>query len=144
MKQLIPFILVFLLLDASCRKSDNDTFIADCGELLIGNYTYDPGDDFQYTDAYMVGDFLRIAVNYDGGCENHCFRLIWSGTVSEIVYVFLNHYDNEDECEAYLYEEIDFDLTAMKNRIQNFDPNIDEVEIIIENYYPPGPLYYVF
>ena len=63
-------------------------------------------------------DMLKLFVQYSGGCEDHEFLLIGPNGFLESmpvqINVLLSHNANNDLCEAYLSEELMFDLKPLK------------------------------
>ena len=76
------------------------------------------------TDAYQLGeaviecDTLTATVSYGGGCRDHKFTLVLADAFMMMdpvrLAATLAHEANEDPCEAWLTEDIAFDLTAVK------------------------------
>lgn len=101
-------VLVFAL-SACGGLPETSTVLEVCeGEL-------DPVDIGQAT---MMADVLQLEVSYGGGCETHEFRLCWNEKFRESqpvqVALTLQHDANGDTCEAYLHEELEFDLAPLK------------------------------
>ena len=75
-------------------------------------------DAYQPGDAGIVGDTLRVTVSYGGGCEDHGFTLVLADafmmTDPPRLPATLAHQANNDPCEAWLTEELEFDLTPLK------------------------------
>lgn len=70
----------------------------------------------------LTSDTLALRVAYGGGCAAHRFRLYASYLFSErhpvASDVFLAHDNGGDTCEAYISEEVRFDLTPLKETYQ--------------------------
>lgn len=79
----------------------------------------DGGDD----PVAVVSGELRVRVSYGGGCEEHAFQICWDGAFmeSEPVQARLDlvHRGNNDGCDAWLTEELSFDLTPMRTAWQD-------------------------
>ncbi len=139
--------ILLLLLAAlsffSCRKDPGNN-PANCGQLVESGYPSYEYDPFTIRDAYMTGDFLTLSLNYTGGCEAHCFEVIWGGDLGIFIYLVVTHDDNNDQCESLVQDDLDVDLYRIKSASQNFDPNLDAVEIQIQGYYPVTPIIYYF
>jgi hypothetical protein len=75
-------------------------------------------DPYATTAARVEGDDLVVDVGYSGGCRTHEFTLVSqpSPIMSPLpaVELTLIHDANEDLCEAYLREELRFDLTPLR------------------------------
>ena len=89
---------------------------------LVEFALFDPGpsDPFTVAASRIVGDELRLTVQYGGGCAEHEFTLIGPLTLVEEdptpVTLYLNHRANGDRCKAYITKEITFDLTPLRKR----------------------------
>jgi hypothetical protein len=74
-------------------------------------------DAFHIDSVYVSGDLLHIIVSYGGGCKKHQFTLFSTNGVYLSMPpqgdVFLGHNANGDMCEAYLTEELVFDLSPL-------------------------------
>jgi len=139
-------ILLFLLVGFSlfsCRK-DPGNLTQYCGQLVESSYPNYESDPFTIRDAFMTGDFLTLSMNYSGGCEEHCFQVIWGGDIGIFIYLVITHDANGDGCEAFVQDDFDVDLYRIKSTVQNFDQNIDAVEIQIQGYFPLTPIIYYF
>jgi len=146
---------VLLIIASSCKKKnkdvvgDNDlTSNINCGMLSIENYPSNPEHAFNFESANISWDLLNMRVSYSGGCADHCFKLVWSGTVPvdypADVWLLMTHNNNGDNCESFITDDLSFDLTQMKNTILNQNPNLQEVTIFIQDYYPSQSLIYRF
>ncbi len=74
-------------------------------------------DAFRIDSVYVRGDLLHVFVSYGGGCKEHDFQL-YSTTGIYLSLppqgdVYLGHDGHGDMCEAYLSEELIFDLTPL-------------------------------
>ena len=87
--------------------SETSTELAMCDTAAI--------DDVDISNVSIDGDILSLEASYGGGCEDHFFQLCWDGEVMESdppqISVHLIHDGNDDSCEAYLSEELSFDLS---------------------------------
>ena len=105
-------------------------------------------DAFQLGSAAVDGDVLAIEVSYAGGCRNHEFMLlaarsfqVLSGSVQ--LAIALIHDANEDPCEAYLTEQIRFDLDPIKLLFQRtYSRDTGTVYLRLDGH--SGPLVYRF
>ena len=68
---------------------------------------------------------LLVDVAYSGGCEKHCFKLTWDGTLNEgdpEVILNLLHNSNNDLCESYLRKTKLFQLDSLRQAIlENYE-----------------------
>ena len=79
-------------------------------------------DDYTLNNATIDEDTLQINVSYGGGCEKHEMTLVASESFLESfpvqLPVSLAHNANGDNCEAWLTEDFNFDLTPIKTMYQ--------------------------
>ena len=81
----------------------------------------DEGDGLEFEEGgYIEGDKLFLNVGYGGGCEEHEFTLCWpsqSFMESNPVQTGLEvlHDANDDMCDAYFFDTIEFDLTPLRD-----------------------------
>ena len=106
------FTLLFFLLGlCSCTKQTNH-----CPDVILNVPTSSlPMDLFGVNEVELVGDELRVSVNYGGGCEQHEFQAYGSTSTNEegaeVSVLFLSHDANNDVCEALILEhQLCFDL----------------------------------
>jgi heat shock protein HslJ len=89
---------------------------------LVEFALFDPGpsDPFTVAASRIVGDELRLTVQYGGGCADHEFALIGPLTLEgddpTPVTLYLHHNANGDMCKAYITKEITFDLRPLRKR----------------------------
>ena len=93
------------------------------GKVFIGNADGRFGTDkYTLNTASINEDTLTINVSYSGGCEKHEMTLVASDTFLESfpvqLPVSLAHNANGDACEAWLTEDLNFDLTPIKTMYQ--------------------------
>lgn len=88
--------------------------------------TPEPIDMVEIESAELADEVLHVNVRYSGGCADHDFELVWSGTYLEsnppVAKMRLLHNGNHDVCDAYLPERLHFAL-----------PSLDPCVIRIEN-----------
>jgi len=114
----------------SCEKDNIDTSSAICDQkLIIDSNLFDsaPNDDFTFNSVKIEGDCMNISFSYGGGCEDTKVKLIDSDSegfsLPPTRFLRLS-LDDGDNCEAWVTEEISFDLTPVKrgdSRILTFD-----------------------
>ncbi|MDP2208598.1 MAG: hypothetical protein Q8K98_07465 [Bacteroidota bacterium] len=90
-----------------------------------------PGPDFRndhvlIDSARISGDTLILVVSYSGGCREHEFKLFGSYSIIKTnppqAEIYLSHNSNADMCEAWITENVKFDLSPLKNYyLQTFD-----------------------
>ena len=70
------------------------------------------------SEPRIEGDCLKFKISYSGGCNEHDFWLYGSKAFLESnpvqVEVLLSHDGKNDACDAWLTEELEFDLTPLK------------------------------
>lgn len=70
-------------------------------------------DDFALNSASLRGEYIYVEVGYSGGCEKHEFILSMPSQIITLggpVPLHLAHNSKGDMCEAYITEELVFDL----------------------------------
>ncbi len=90
-------------------------------QFVLDDYQSALKDPFTINKATLKGDLLKIKVSYSGGCKEHDFVLISSGFMESYpvqVNLILSHNANNDSCEAWLTEELSFDLSPLKQAYQ--------------------------
>ncbi len=75
-------------------------------------------DQFDLNSFRIDGDDAILSVSYGGGCRDHYFSLYMSPATfmeSDPVQanLYLRHLGNDDMCEAYITEELRFDLSPI-------------------------------
>ena len=113
------FAFTFLFSLSSCNKAS--TPIVACGnsvtEVNSRDFTTATTDDFDISDAIIIGDCLEITVRVGGGCGELNFSLIANENVIEtlpeqqMIKLIL---DDQDFCKALLEEKRSFDLASLK------------------------------
>jgi len=114
---------VLLFSFAGCEVLESSPKRAPAGDrvTIVDALTPDtaPMDPVDIDSAWVANDSLYLQVGYSGGCADHDFRLYGMRTLS-LVTVFppegamlLSHDANGDLCEAYLTEQIRFDITTL-------------------------------
>lgn len=91
-------------------------------------------DSFEFVEddagqsVWVEGDMLFVNVGYGGGCQEHEFTMYWNGLWAESAPpqtgVRLIHDANNDFCEAYLSETLQFDLSSITDQYQTFHFNV--------------------
>jgi hypothetical protein len=123
MRRLIPALCVLPLLIA-CEQplinvpAPTPDHLSDCDGDAGKSFDLG-GMDSAGEVASIDGDTLHVSVAYGGGCEAHEWSLCWpdqSFMESDPVQVGLEiwHGGPDDMCDAYLSEELEFDLAPLK------------------------------
>jgi hypothetical protein len=96
---------------SDCRAADGDPY-----DIGPSGGAEDP--------VVVVGHELRVTVGYSGGCEEHAFQICWDGSFMESdpvqARIDLLHDANGDGCEAYVTDELSFDLNPMRLAWQSY------------------------
>lgn len=86
----------------------------------------------------ISGDTLKLVVSYSGGCREHEFKLFGSRSILKTnppqAEIYLSHNHNADPCEAWITQNLKFDLRPLKNYfIQTFG---SEDPLLLKIYEP--------
>ncbi|HYG40667.1 MAG TPA: hypothetical protein VD908_18705 [Cytophagales bacterium] len=136
------FLLIFLLLGlglVSCAENDIDTALDDTPTVTP---EYGPNFKF-YTDSNLflkeqslrtsthnapftikevkkVNENLKITVNYQGGCSDHSFDVVWDGVINlskqKKVNLIVKHVGN-DQCKTLVSDTIVINLNKYFNNL---------------------------
>ncbi len=117
-----PLIGSLFLLAAACNSS-TPISTRQAPVLVQPVVVVEPGQIPAAIDGFTLGDVsienntLTVVASYGGGCESHDFRLYWDGSVLESfpaqAHLTLIHNGNGDACEAFITEELQFDLSEV-------------------------------
>ncbi len=104
--------------------------------IMVGfNNSEIQSDNFSLYSAKIVDSTLYIGVGYSGGCKSHQFELVWPEVINAIFppdfSVILLHDANGDQCEAFLQELIEFDLS--KNELGLSTESLEVMRLTIIN-----------
>jgi hypothetical protein len=91
-------------------------------------------DPFDIISMTINGDLLTLSLTYSGGCQDHEYELCWDGMFTETnpaqnifqmeTEIELGHNSFQDECDAIITQEIEYDLTGLKQSyISQFGSN---------------------
>ncbi|MEO9804558.1 MAG: hypothetical protein ABJF04_14985 [Reichenbachiella sp.] len=118
----------FLFLFSSCEESavDQTSSLKGISKVTVDQKQFEitwenlqsdrqSSDPFKLKTLRHEDSILFIDVAYSGGCSIHNFELVWP-EVTTMIYpprytVVLMHGANDDSCEAYLSETLQFDLS---------------------------------
>ena len=112
-------IAVLALLVGGCRGTAgvDDSPVPAPSPVRVG-YVSIPTDPYELNAAAIAGDVLTLEVSYAGGCRDHVFELLSSDTFQESAPVELGmvlfHNAGDDPCEAWLTEQLRFDLSPIR------------------------------
>ncbi len=73
-----------------------------------------PNDAFSVDSLQIKDDYLELMVSYSGGCKSHIFQLTILPTMGPLNTLSLCHEANNDLCEAWITENITFDIKELQ------------------------------
>lgn len=93
-----------------------------CGSSIIDLYAHNydslANDPVHLHEVAVDGDCLYLKLSFSGGCQNHKIELARihsdTGNENEIPLLEIRHDAKGDMCEAWLTQEIQFDLAPLK------------------------------
>ena len=93
-------------------------------DIIIGDSYYQNAsrDPVTINNVKNCDNILHVNVSYSGGCKEHEFQLIASSFMESEpvqVNVLLSHEDNDDPCEMWITENLDFNLVPLKKSWQH-------------------------
>lgn len=111
---LLGLLFIFLTLVAcSTSEKENSTVIL-YDEWPDEGY---PSDAAQINSVVLEGNSLNIEVTYQGGCQQHTFKLYaWSAFLESVPpqgTLYLSHDANKEECTDEIVHQLTFDLTPL-------------------------------
>jgi len=125
---------------SGCTDSFQDIIIDDS---YYQNASRDP---VTINDVKNYNNILHVNVSYGGGCEEHEFQLIASSFMESEpvqVNVLLSHEDNDDPCDAWITENLSFNLLPLKKAWQHsYQEKSGTIVMNIEGW--EEPIYYEF
>lgn len=86
---------------------------ADCNGLTTYSSKL-PNDVFTVDSLQIKDDCLELTLSYSGGCKSHIFQLTILPTMGPLNTLSLCHEANNDLCEAWITEKINFDLKELQ------------------------------
>ncbi len=109
-----------------------------------------PPDSLQLTPfalnkASVNWDTLTLNISYSGGCEEHEFELYMSPAVFMESFpvqanIYLRHNGNGDACEAYITEDISFNISKIAENYRNsYFSRAGTVILNVFEYYESSP-----
>lgn len=127
--------LYILILFSGCRDLCEPDSSPGCKPIHFNDGWYDhgvEGDDTRVLDYRIDGQCLYLTVGYGGGCKEHDIQFAangWIKTYPPQITAKIVH-DDQDSCEAYIQEEVGFDLGSLEYQsgfyinIKGFDEQI--------------------
>lgn len=152
------FLIIACSLAMSCNIFDSSSDAPKKSEAM-GIIFFDdmdridfPVDEAAIDSVKLDADILSVKVSYSGGCKEHVFRMyVWRRFLESNppqAELFLSHDSRNDNCEAYLSQWIEFDLTELVKyaRSQYGSPGSVKLRIFAPNarqpYYPIPELFF--
>lgn len=101
-------------------------------------------DQFQLAGITIDGNYIDIALGFSGGCRSHYFWLFMSpptfgGAFPPQADLYIQHYANNDMCEAYLADVLRFDLSPIGQSYFDTYGQIDSIMINVYEYFQNTP-----
>ena len=92
-------------------------------------------DNAKLNQATIVGDSMKLSISYSGGCQTHEFKLIGLKDFAESsplqATIYISHNANKDDCEAFLTEELAFDIIPLKEHYNSIYQGGGPIELAI-------------
>lgn len=136
MKIQILILFVFCsFIFTNCGDKTN-TSNTTCGDAIIidTNYGTTTGDDFNIMNVSITGNCLTANIQYSGGCGDELvsFEFIGSTVAFPVTLPAMLEtkiiMDDNDDCEAIVTKEIDFDLTPLE------EEGFNNINLIVEGW----------
>lgn len=117
------FMSLFILSMVSCFDDEETVTPTSpthekCQAIFIDDYGLNIGDFYNLDSLHIEDDCLTVKVGYSGGCKTHDFELRTQGAIVETspltADIVLWHNAHNDNCEAYILEELHFDLKDLQ------------------------------
>jgi hypothetical protein len=120
--------------------SEKETDTYEAQQIIWGQSAYQNASRDPYViNSYEINDdILKVEVSFGGGCAAHDFTLIALPGFMEsspvAANVLLSHDANNDLCEAWLTEELRFDLASLKEAWQEtYDQESGTIRILLNH-----------
>ena len=100
-------------------------------------------DPFTLSGVSLQGDELTLQVSYGGGCEEHGFKLYMQPVFAESnpvrASLYLSHNAHDDACEAWITEELTFDLRRVAELYYEQYGGYDDIILEVFGYSTSWP-----
>jgi len=101
-------------------------------------------DAYQLKEMDIIGDTLKLTVSYSGGCWLHWFMVLMSPPAfaeSNPVQanLYIRHISNNDPCEAYITETLQFNLSPVADLYESMYGSRDSIIINVYDYFEDEP-----
>lgn len=101
---------------------------------------YDP---YKLQEMDISGDTLKLTVSYSGGCWLHWFKVLMNPVFKlsnpPQADLYIRHISNNDPCEAYITETLQFDLTPVADLYESMSGSRDSIIINVYDYFENEP-----
>lgn len=89
--------------------------------IVDKNYKYSKAlNSYTIVDADIKKDVLELKVEYSGGCEQHDFKLYFNEILMKSMppkaTLFLEHQNNNDQCESIVQKTLKFNIKKLKEK----------------------------
>ena len=102
-------------------------------------------DAFTLQEVRIDGRTLLVDVSYSGGCAEHDFQLYMSPATflaanpgQREAYLWLQHEDNDDACDAIVSETLHFDLTPVLDLHRELFGRDGEITLYVFGFFEEG------
>jgi len=136
MKTQVLILLAFCFLFLTNCGDTNNSSSTGCGDVIIIDTNYDTttGDGFNLMNVTIAGNCLTASIQYGGGCGEELVSFEFLGSTAAFpltipatleTKIIL---DDNDDCEALVTKEVDFDLTPLQ------DENLNNLNLTVEGW----------
>lgn len=124
MRQNVSIVLAALALMLGCQTVESDLNIRETRKIRLetssagfqqasNKRNSQPSDPFILHSAILFAETLKVDVSYSGGCKTHLFEAFYKRDASSgTVEILIHHNSQNDNCEAYLTETLEIDLSG--------------------------------
>ncbi|MBI1938016.1 MAG: hypothetical protein HYS25_07805 [Ignavibacteriales bacterium] len=124
-------------IDLTIKPNDTAKLIKSVILIDGGSRSEIKTDMLNINEAIVSGDYLSFNAGYSGGCAKHAIELFAFKEIEKTnpaqVTLSISHDANNDMCEAYITQTINFDLTELKNFLKSSYDIQDKVLLIIHD-----------
>ncbi len=100
-------------------------------------------DKYSIDSAKIEDDIITLSVAYGGGCKTHYFFAYFHSFIYKSnppqMDLYLHHFGNDDFCEAYIHQELRFDLAPLAEFYKSYDPDGGDLIIRLNEYWGDEP-----
>jgi hypothetical protein len=88
---------------------------------IFDNSSAEHSDPFELNYVELEEGIIKISVSYSGGCQLHIFTITWDEIISSSnppgINLIITHNANNDNCEAYITEVLEFSMDHLLDSI---------------------------